>query len=276
MELVQARAGDGMRWRTGCHPRRSCWIRDHFLMPHPPAWLCLMLLLPSICNFSNRLDGTNYSRKALMQRWPHGNSATGHPSGINHRRGIAGGRRCLACSLRSAPWPPVRGDTTGHRRALPGDRQGFGGAWGSLRCLLSTPGCRGQLPAQGQSGPLRPFALLPMRGVTAGCPGGHRRTPSLGSAGHLGWGAGSPQHPALHPLGQRGEGDEPRGGFGQRHDPAELPAASQHLQSYVSLRSSGPSSLPGQESSLSPCLSPLVTHPLAPPASSRPRWAIPI
>lgn len=73
-----------MRRRMGCHQRGSCWIQDHFLMPHPPSWLCLMLLLSSICNFSNRLDGINYSRKTLMQRRPRSDSATGHSDGINH------------------------------------------------------------------------------------------------------------------------------------------------------------------------------------------------
>lgn len=78
------------------------------------SWLCLILLLSSICNFSNGLDGTNYSRKTVMQRRTRSNSAAGHSSGINHaapmchrwRRERAASAWCGAELLPSAPSAP--------------------------------------------------------------------------------------------------------------------------------------------------------------------------
>lgn len=225
-----------------------------------------------------------------MQCRPRSNSAAGHSSGINHAAptqhrwgkqlpllGVGQG-----CSPALSSFAPPCVGTARHGGGLPGD----GG--GARRC----PG-RSQVPAehpwvQGGSCQQRGRASTSVTlscpaggsccpGVTAGWPGGHSHTLSLSSAGHLSLWLGSgiipapSSAPARANTSPRGEGDEPQGGFKQPHNLSVFPGASQHPQSHVFPHSSGPSSLPGQESSQLPCLSRLVTRPLPPAlALSRP------
>lgn len=153
-------------------------------MPHPPSWLCLMLLLSSICNFSNGLDGTNYSRKTLMQCRPRSNSAAGHSDCINHaaptRHGCGKELPLLSagpdCSpVLSSVTPPCLG--TARRRG--GLLQTQEGAWrclGRSQVLAEHPweqggGCQ-QRGRASPSVPLScPAGVCCYPGVTAGCPG---------------------------------------------------------------------------------------------------------
>lgn len=158
-----------MRRRMGCHQRGSCRIRDHFLMPHPPSWHCLTLLLSSICNFSNRLDGTNYNRKTLMQCRPRSNSAAGHSSGINHAAptqhcwgkqlpllGVGQGCSPALSSFPLHVWgqPGTAGVSLG-MEGVPEDAQG------GPRCRPSTPGCREAAASGGAEHP--PLSPCPAR-----------------------------------------------------------------------------------------------------------------
>lgn len=109
-----AQVGDGM-----CEEGTSSARAMLGMGPLPraaPSWLCLILLLSSICNFSNGLEGTNYSRKTVMQRRPRSSSATGHSGSINHTAPmwhrwwrelllLAVGQSCSPCAQLLCPPP---------------------------------------------------------------------------------------------------------------------------------------------------------------------------
>lgn len=99
--------GDGMRWRMGCHPRGSCWVRDHFLKLHPGSASRSFSPAPAIF-LMDLMELITAGR--LMQRRPHGHSAAGHSSGVNHAAptrhhclSIVWGRAAPLCSASLSP-----------------------------------------------------------------------------------------------------------------------------------------------------------------------------
>lgn len=151
-EVIQAR----LRWdvlENGVPSARVTPATEP--LPHAASWLCIMLLLSSICNFSNGLYGSNCSRKALMQSRPRRDAAAGHSVALITAASLGAGS-CL--SLARAGLPPCM-ETPGHTGVSLGSEGMPGGAWGGPRSQLSTSGVGRPLLVEGLSIPLHSLVL---------------------------------------------------------------------------------------------------------------------